>query len=120
MRTTASAPSGSTAPVEMAIAWPALSAWGAGCPARDSPMSSRRTGEPTPAQARSPARTAKPSMAEQSNGGTGCVAVTSQASTRASAALSSSVSSPSGRARLSTIWRASSSSISVAHMSGPL
>ena len=60
--TTAVAPSGTSAPVEIAIASPWRTVAPAGCPARDSATTSSSAG--------SPAITAYPSMAELSNGGT--------------------------------------------------
>ncbi len=56
--TTASAPAGSIAPVEIAIAWPSPTASAAGWPARDSPTSSSSTGRSSVAPAVSAARTA--------------------------------------------------------------
>ena len=52
LRSTASAPAGSAAPVEMRIASPSPSVAGRGAPARDSPMS-RRRGRPRPRARRS-------------------------------------------------------------------
>ena len=86
--TTASAPAGSIAPVEIAIACPGASAR----LARGRPRATRRprsssTGRSCPPRrATSSARTAKPSIAELSNGGTGCSALTSSPSTLPSAA----------------------------------
>ena len=60
--TTASAPSGTTPPVAIRIAVPGRSGSRAGCPAADSPATGSVPG-------RSPARTAKPSIAELRNGG---------------------------------------------------
>ena len=82
-RTTASAPAGIAAPVEIAQASPAPTVTPAGAPARDS--STTRSSTPAPLSA---ARTAKPSIAELSNGGTSPGARTSSASTRPSASAS--------------------------------
>ncbi len=108
-RTTASAPAGITAPVDIAQASPAPTVTPAGAPARDS--STIRSSTPAPL---SLARTAKPSIAELSNGGTSPGARTSSASTRPSASARSTVSGASGGAQSSTTERASSNSISFA------
>ena len=104
--TTAVAPLGSTAPVEMRIAAPAATSPGDGRPARASSI--------TRSSAGGPARTAKPSMAELSNGGTLVALSTSRASTRSSAWASGTSSASSGRTASSTRRRASSIEMSSA------
>ena len=101
---TALAPSGTAAPVEIRTAVPGRTGCSAGCPARDSPISS--------SAAAGPATRAKPSMAEESKGGTSIALVTSSASTRPAAAASSTAWSPSGRTDSRTSRRASSIEIS--------
>ena len=98
--TTVAAPSGTTAPVEMRIASPASSAPANGCPARDSPTTGRAPVAPGP--------TAKPSMAELSNGGTSTSLCTSSASTRPSASATGTSAASSGTIWASTKRRASS------------
>ena len=101
MGTTASAPSGTTAPVEMAAAQPSSSRPSKGRPAADSPTIRSVAG-------RSAARTAKPSIAELANGGRSTRALTSSAATRPDAAPIGTGSAASGRTRSSTRSCASS------------
>src|SRR3954468_12056517 len=107
--TTASAPRGITAPVEMRTAAPGWSSPSNGCPACDSPT----TGSRPPG----PATTAKPSMADESNGGSSKSLTTSSARTRPSASSTETVSCPSGRTAASTRARASSTETSWPGMS---
>ena len=101
--TTAVAPSGTSAPVEIAIASPWRTVAPAGCPARDSATTSSSAG--------SPAITAYPSMAELSNGGTEIWLATSSASTRPSASVRATSSAGSGCTASSTSRRASATAI---------
>ena len=87
MGTTASAPPGRTAPVEIAIAWPPETLSEAGAPALDSSTRLSSTGCSGLASAVSADLTAKPSIAESSNAGTGSVAMTAPASTRPCASV---------------------------------
>ena len=84
-----------------------------GCPARDSPTTASVTGASSRAPTRSSLRTAKPSIAELSNGGTAASLRSSRDSTRPSASSSGTDSSPSGSAHSSTSSRARSISSSV-------
>ncbi len=68
--TTASVPAGTTAPVEMIAACDGPTGSLIGCPARDSPTTASVTGASSRAPTRSSLRTAKPSIAELSKGGT--------------------------------------------------
>ena len=99
--TTASAPWGTTAPVEMATAPPASSGPPNGVPAADSPTMRNVPG-------RSAARTAKPSIAELANGGRSTRARTSSAPTRPPASAIGTLSTGSRRACPSTRSCASS------------
>ena len=107
---TASAPSGIWAPVEMRMASPRPSDREAGRPARDSPT--------TASSAAGPATTAKPSIADASNGGRSWGLAMSSASTRPSVSDSGTSSGASGRTAASTCSRASAREISSAGM-GP-
>ena len=97
IRTIASAPSGSTAPVEIRIASPGAERVGAGLPARDSPTIRSATGRLARAPRCPDARTANPSIAELSKPGTSSPLDTSAASTRPSASRSGTCSAGSGR-----------------------
>ena len=101
--TTAVAPSGTAAPVEIAIAVPGRTAASAGCPARASPISS--------SSAAAPAINAYPSMAELSKGGTEIGLSTSSASTRPSASATGTGSAGSRPTASNTWLRASAMGI---------
>ena len=95
--TTASAPRGIGAPVATAVAVPgATTPVGATPQATISSFSRRETGAVSRAAAISAARTAKPSTAERSKGGTSPGEATSSARTRPSASESSARSVPTG------------------------
>src|SRR5581483_6253718 len=83
--TTASAPSGTTAPVEISIASPGPRTTPAGRPAADAPTTDSRPG-------RSELRTAKPSIAELGKGGRSTSALAGAARTRPAALASGTVS----------------------------
>src|SRR5690606_22985720 len=102
--TTASAPSGSGAPVKMRTASPGPSGRSAGCPA----ATSATTGSTTGAPAVSAARTAYPSIAVLAKGGTASVATTSPARTSPAAAASGTVRGGSG-SHPATTWATASS-----------
>ena len=75
-----------------------------------SSFSIRRTGDASPAEARSAERTAKPSTLERSNGGTSIGATTSSASAQPSASASGRVSAGTGRGNKAASKRVSASS----------
>ena len=85
---TASAPSGTTPPVEIAIASPGASGRSAGRPAATCPTTGRRPG-------RSAARTAYPSIAELANGGRSTTARAGSAVTRPAAVPTATLSADS-------------------------
>jgi hypothetical protein len=87
--TTASAPRGTGPPVAIGVAVPDNTGRVGAVPqAITSSFSITRTGEASPADARSAERTAKPSTLERSNGGTSIGATTSSASAQPSASAS--------------------------------
>src|SRR4249919_2657701 len=102
IRTTESAPSGITAPVEIPIASPRCSDDSAGRPAWDSSATVRITGPPGAAPRVSSARTANPSIEELSKPGTGSALSTSTARIRPSASRNGTGSAPSGLTRSRT------------------
>ena len=112
---TASAPAGIGAPVETRIAVPDSIVARAGLPARASSTSLRVTGAPVV----SPAWSAKPSIVEQSNGGTGLGATASRASTRPSASSMSTSSASSRLVCSSSRRRASSIEILLSAIAAP-
>ena len=111
IRTTESAPSGITAPVEIPIASPPCNADRAGRPARDSSATVSVTGTPDAAPRVSAARTAKPSIEELSKPGTGSALSTSTARIRPSASRRGTGSAANGPTRSRTRRLASSRSI---------
>src|SRR5262245_15786184 len=109
--TIASAPSGSAAPVMMRTACPRPTRTPAGSePAANVATTSKVTGAP----AVSAARSAKPSIAVLSNGGTGSPAATGSASTRPAASSTGTRTAGRRRTVASTWARASSSGITAA------
>ena len=109
--TTASAPSGTAPPVEIAIASPGASARARRHTGRDPKTTGRRPGV-------SSARSAYPSIAELGNGGRSTRAVTSSARMRPAAAAVGTRSASSGCARAST--RRSASSIDSSSVIGDI
>src|SRR5581483_10922589 len=99
--TTASAPSGTTPPVAIAIASPVSSGRVAGRPAAMRNTTGRRPGA-------SSARSANPSIAELGNGGRSTTAHAGSTSTRPAPASTGTRSDGNGRARASTAASASS------------
>ena len=95
--TMASAPRGTGPPVAMEVAVPdSTGRIGATPQAITSSFSIIRTGDASPADARSAERTAKPSTLERSNGGTSIGATTSSASAQPSASASGRLSRGNG------------------------
>jgi hypothetical protein len=114
-RTTASAPTGTGAPVAMRTADPAARAIPQTAPAIDAPTTGSVTGRSAPAPDRSDARTAKPSIAALSNRGSGAVARTSSANTNPAASARGRDSGGSGR----TSFRTRASTPSTDSKEGP-
>ena len=109
--TTASAPRGTGPPVAIDVAVPDNTGRVGAMPqAITSSFSITRTGEASPAEARSAERTAKPSTLERSNGGTSIGATTSSASAQPSASASERVSLGIARGNSAASKRASASS----------
>ena len=109
--TTASAPRGTGPPVAIDVAVPdSTGRVGAVPQAITSSFSITRTGEASPAEARSAERTAKPSTLERSNGGTSIGATTSSASAQPSASASGRFSLGTARGNNAASKRASASS----------
>ena len=109
--TTASASSGTGAPVMMRTHWPSPMEPSYTSPAATSAMTSISTGASALAAASSAARTAKPSMAECANGAMSMSLRRSSAATRPTASSTGTVSCGNGSTFASTSSRASSSEI---------
>jgi hypothetical protein len=107
----ASAPRGTGPPVAMEVAVPDNTGRSGATPqAITSSFSIIRTGDASPADARSAERTAKPSTLERSNGGTSIGAITSSASAQPSASASGRFSRGTARGNSAASNRASASS----------